>query len=123
MARIITDLGRVMPVYRGNWSSTTTYQKLDYVIYNNNTYIGITTNIEVGILPTNTQYWGLFAPQGQQGEKGEQGDIGPTGPTGNIYYTTFDIDFTDGILYANYDADYNGPTFDIDNEGFLGVTV
>ena len=120
MARIITDLGKVMPTYKGNWSSTSTYGKLDYVLYENNTYIGISKTIPVGTLPTNTTYWGIFVPRGQQGEKGE---TGPKGDTGGIYYPTFDVDFTDGILYVSYDTDYTGPSFDIDNDGFLGVII
>lgn len=120
MARIITDLGKVIPTYRGNWISTTTYQRLDYVTYNTNIYIGITTSIPTGIVPTNTNYWTLFSTRGPQGIKG---DTGPTGPTGNVYYATFDVDFTDGFLYASYDTEYTGPTFSIDNNGFLEVTV
>ena len=123
MARIITDLGRVIPIPKGNWDSTTTYKKLDYVLYNNSTYVSVTTINEPGILPTNTNYWKLFVAQGEKGDTGSIGPTGPTGPTGNMYYTTFEIDFTDGNLYAVYDKDYDGPTFDIDENGFLGVTI
>lgn len=126
MTKIITDLGKVMPISRGDWNDTSTYRKLDFVLYNNNTYIGITTTIEPGILPTNTDYWRIFAIQGEKGDKGDKGDTGltgPTGPTGNMYYTTFEVDFTNGILYAVYDENYEGPIFDIDEKGFLGVTI
>lgn len=49
--------------------------------------------------------------------QGPQGVIGPTGPTGGVYLPVFDVDFTDGVLYAyQYEE---GPHFGIDSKGDL----
>lgn len=52
-----------------------------------------------------------------RGEKGEKGD------TGNVYYATFEIDPLTGLLNMIYDDDYEGPTFFIDANGYMGVSI
>ena len=59
--------------YQGTWSSGTSYLKNNLVSY---TIFGIeyiyiaTSNVPVGIAPTNTNYWRLLTMQGQQGISG-----------------------------------------------------
>lgn len=59
--------------YQGIWSSGTSYLKNNLVSY---TIFGIeyiyiaTSNVPVGIAPTNTNYWRLLTMQGQQGISG-----------------------------------------------------
>ena len=85
---IVTALGRVQPNFRGDYESGTTYNKLDYVKYQHNSYI-CKTNGVIGILPTNTGYWYLLAERGEQGIQGYTGSFGtPTAeasilPTGS----------------------------------------
>ena len=88
-------LGRVIPIPRGQYSSTTSYTELDIVTDNGSSYI--CKKPSQGNDPTNTEYWQLISkkgdagaqgqngeqgPQGPQGEKGEQGEVGPQGPAG-----------------------------------------
>lgn len=53
-------------------------------------------------------------PQGATGPTGEQG---PKGETGGAYLPVFDVDFSDGVLYAYQYQE--GPHFDIDSKGDL----
>lgn len=53
--------GKVAITPRGNWNSTTSYQKLDFVFYNDSSYVALKPS--KGITPTNTEYW-MLALQG-----------------------------------------------------------
>lgn len=95
MASTTKDLGRVMPVAQGAYSTTKTYVPLDIVTYNGSSYICLATN--TGKAPTDMTYWqslamrgsdgpagpaGATGPQGIQGVKGDTGPAGPKGDTG-----------------------------------------
>ena len=51
-----TDVGRVGLVTKGTWNSSSTYENLDVVTYNNGIYIA-KQNVPANTLPTNTTYW------------------------------------------------------------------
>lgn len=51
-----TLIGKVGIVMKGNWSSSATYETLDAVYYNSNTYIAKQA-VPANTLPTNTTYW------------------------------------------------------------------
>lgn len=51
-----TDLGKVGIVTKGAWSSSATYEVLDAVYYNGETYIA-KQSVPANTLPTNTTYW------------------------------------------------------------------
>ena len=51
-----------------------------------------------------------------------KGDKGDKGDTGNVYYATFEIDPTTGILTMNYDTNYEGAQFQLNN-GYLEVVI
>ena len=51
-----TDLGKVGMRMRGNWDSSTAYEVLDAVTYNNALYIA-KQNVPANTVPTNTTYW------------------------------------------------------------------
>ena len=57
-------LGKVVPIVKGNYSSSTQYAMLDIVYYNGSSYIAKTSVI--GQAPTNTTYWQLLAKQGDK---------------------------------------------------------
>lgn len=57
-------LGRIGLRICGEYSATTSYEKLDSVTYNGSSYVA-KQDVEAGIAPTNTTYWTLMA----QGEK------------------------------------------------------
>ena len=68
------SLGRVMPVYLGEWDSSVVYQKLDQVSYQGSGWICIDRNINV--TPTTSGgYWQLVAAKGDKGDKGNTGDF------------------------------------------------
>ena len=81
-------LGRVAPIYKGNYNETTQYHELDIVYYNGRSYIA-KQDTKGNALPTGTDndYWGLIADKGTKGDKGLKGDRGPQGsmgPAGDI---------------------------------------
>jgi len=57
---------------------------------------------------------GSYTTPSIRGEKGE---------TGNVYYATFAIDPLTGLLSMTYDDEYEGPSFLINSNGYLEVSV
>ena len=57
MAR--TNLGRVVPLHKGDYSATIEYELNDIVSYNGSTYWHFTHEKTTGILPTETSVWKL----------------------------------------------------------------
>lgn len=63
------DLGRVTPLYKGDYSASTSYELNDVVLYNGNLYWHVQATATVGILPTDTTVWKLaFADEGVRAE-------------------------------------------------------
>lgn len=61
MANII--IGKVSPVFKGEWSITETYTRLDIVKYNGSSYVCIAETLS-GSVPTNENNWVLVAEKG-----------------------------------------------------------
>lgn len=58
------NLGKVALTPKGNWDNTITYEKLDIVQYDGNSYIA-KTGVPIGIsVTTGTEYWQLFSAKG-----------------------------------------------------------
>ena len=111
-------IGRIVPIPQGIWNQNKNYKKLDIVYYNGKSYIA-KKDVPATILIINTEYWQILA-EGTKGETGI-GLQGPTGPTGNVYYPSFDVDLSNGVLYAiQYD---DGPKFGINTNGDLYVDI
>jgi hypothetical protein len=51
------DLGRVTPIYKGDYSASAPYELNDVVLYNGNLYWHVQSTPTVGILPTDTTVW------------------------------------------------------------------
>lgn len=75
---------------------------------------------------------GDTGPQGPQGEKGETGAPGPAGapgekgergPAGHVLAAAFDVDTNTGELIMITPDDYEGAKFNVDEEGYLEVSV
>ncbi len=66
---ISTAIGRVQPLYKGEWSSTKSYDKLDNVIYEGSTYVSLQTN-NIAHTPNvaSSSYWQLIASKGNTGD-------------------------------------------------------
>lgn len=76
MMASVTSLGRVQPLYKGTYNSTTTYQKLDNVYYNGDTWVCIKDSV-IGIEPTDGSiYWQKVAGKGETGPQGITGSFG-----------------------------------------------
>lgn len=64
MAKIV--IGKVAPIFKGAWSSTVTYTRLDIVKYMGSSYVCIVNNTS-GSLPTDESKWLLVAEKGDMG--------------------------------------------------------
>ena len=64
MANII--IGKVAPVFKGEYSSATTFNRLDIVSYNGSSYACLLDNTK-GVVPTNSSRWVLVASKGDVG--------------------------------------------------------
>lgn len=63
-------IGRILPIFKGDWSSATTYSKLDIVYYNGSSYVAKTSSTgQAPILPSD--YWMLVASKGSWGSSSE----------------------------------------------------
>lgn len=87
MAETIT-LGIVGIKNMGEYDSQTNYEKLNVVTYQGSTYCALRNT--KGNLPTDTDYWQLYAEKGGVGPEGPQGPQGPTPVKGTDYYTAED---------------------------------
>ena len=74
------NLGIVGIKNMGEYDAETNYEKLNVVTYQGSTYCALKDT--VGNLPTNTEYWQLYAQKGDKGDTGDTGDTGATGPRG-----------------------------------------
>ena len=87
------NLGRVRPVWKGDWVSTATYLAFDFVRYTDgNVYLAV-QDVPANYIPSSqTSYWVLFGAKGDTGSAGSvgatgsQGPAGPTGPAGTTNY-------------------------------------
>ena len=83
------NLGKVAPVYRGTYDSSTSYNELDIVFDNTSGRSFIAKKpVNGNSLPTagniENDYWGLVAEKGEPGEPGKVGPIGPQGKQGTM---------------------------------------
>lgn len=70
------DAGRVVPLWRGQWTPGGTYEKLDVVSYNGSSYVWMGESLSVGVEPNEINDWNPVA------SKGDTGATGPAGPSG-----------------------------------------
>ena len=88
------NLGRVAMVSKGEYSSATSYERVDIVTYEGSSYV--CKKDSIGNLPTNTEYFDVLAEKGQRGENGTDGHDGVDGQDGHTpikgtdYWTTQD---------------------------------
>ena len=70
-----TSLGRVQPLFKGQYSDSTTYYKLDNVFYEGDTWVCTSSMPIIGIPPSESGVWKKIA---------SKGEIGPQGPSGSF---------------------------------------
>lgn len=68
-------------INQGVYAPATTYQPQDVVQYNASSYVATATT--TGNLPTDTNFWAVFASEGPAGPDGADGPPGPEGPPGS----------------------------------------
>lgn len=56
-----TSLGRILPIFKGEYSNSTKYNKLDIVLYNGNSFVSKRDNNKGNTPSTETDYWQLVA--------------------------------------------------------------
>ena len=102
-----TSLGRVQPLFKGAYSSSITYEKLDNVLYNGSTYICKKTSLDI-IPAESTEYWQLVA------EKGETGNISTVVATAESSDTAYaNVEITGDVGNRNLSFSFGlpaGPT-------------
>ena len=72
---VITSLGRVQPIYRGDYIHGDRYDMLDNVFYEGSTYVSLVDN-NINHYPTDSNYWQLVASKGLKGDRGSTGSFG-----------------------------------------------
>ena len=82
---IATAIGRVQPIFRGDYNSFLPYKKLDNVLYNNATYIAL-RDVPAGNIPDapSSTYWQKIAGKGDKGDTGSFGE--PTATASGLEY-------------------------------------
>jgi len=68
------DLGRVIPLYRGDYGNSTEYEQNDIVRFNGGLYWHTSATKTTAVSPENSSVWGLIATDGAKGDKGDKGD-------------------------------------------------
>ena len=124
------NLGRILPIFYGNWSSEKTYENLDVVYYppDKASYVAIQTTR--GEIPSNSQSWVLICQGGEQRNNStavqDGGTINSLNIVGNLSagkVLTSEIEYK-GISLETYlnqprTSTNNFPyTFEIDNNNF-----
>lgn len=106
----VTNIGKVVLLPVGTWSSTTTYDFLDFVEYQGSSYVA-KKNVPVGITTGNVEYWQLLAEKGNVGnsidniQKLSTSDIVDTYRINFTDGNHFDYEVTNGrSLYLNFEV-------------------
>lgn len=113
----IINLGIVGIKNCGEYNSQTQYEKLNVVTYQGSSYCALrNTN---GNLPTDTNYWQLYAEKGEQGVQGEQGDKPVKGVD---YFTTSDKEEIENDLSTTIHAEISEQLGDLVSATPLAVS-
>lgn len=90
-------------IYRGDWSSSTKYNKFDLVRYNGVIYMAISGSIPTGVVPTNTTYWVMLSAKGDQGASGLGMSPRGTWNSSTQYYQYDVVTWDNKLWYAKRD--------------------
>lgn len=104
------NLGRVRPVYKGDWTSTATYLAFDFVRYTDgNVYLAV-KDVPANYIPSSqTSYWVLFGAKGSKGDTGSAGSVGATGSQGPRGVTFTPAVSAEGDLSWSNDGNLSNP--------------
>ena len=80
---ITTSIGRVQPLYKGDYSTDTTYFRLDNVYHNGATWV-CTAESVLDVTPNlNNPEWQLVSAKGDKGDQGVTGSFGTPSASAN----------------------------------------
>lgn len=104
------NLGRVRPVWKGDWVSTATYLAFDFVRYTDgNVYLAL-QDVPANYIPSSqSDYWVLFGAKGDTGSQGPSGSPGGTGSQGPRGVTFTPAVSADGDLSWTNDGSLSNP--------------
>lgn len=104
------NLGRVRPVWKGDWVSTATYLAFDFVRYTDgNVYLAV-QDVPTNYIPSSqSDYWVLFGAKGDIGSQGPSGSPGGTGSQGPRGVTFTPAVSADGDLSWTNDGSLSNP--------------
>lgn len=104
------NLGRVRPVWKGDWTSTATYLAFDFVRYTDgNVYLAV-QDVPANYIPSSqSDYWVLFGAKGDVGSQGPSGSPGGTGSQGPRGVTFTPAVSADGDLSWTNDGSLSNP--------------
>lgn len=104
------NLGRVRPVWKGDWVSTATYLAFDFVRYTDgNVYLAV-QDVPANYIPNSqTSYWVLFGAKGGKGDTGSAGSVGATGSQGPRGVTFTPAVSAEGDLSWTNDGNLSNP--------------
>ena len=104
------NLGRVRPVWKGDWTSTATYLAFDFVRYTDgNVYLAV-QDVPANYIPSSqTSYWVLFGAKGSKGDTGSAGSVGATGSQGPRGVTFTPAVSAEGDLSWTNDGNLSNP--------------
>lgn len=119
---VITDLGKIILFPVGDWNSSSTYNFLDIVSNNGNSYVA-KQNVPTGTLLTNETYWQLLS-SGTAGPAGNGiQNIAKISTSGVI--DTYRITFTNNNYFdyniSNGNINDLALNFELDNNGYLSI--
>lgn len=104
------NLGRVRPVWKGDWVSTATYLAFDFVRYTDgNVYLAV-QDVPANYIPSSqSDYWVLFGAKGDIGSQGPSGSPGGSGSQGPRGVTFTPAVSADGDLSWTNDGSLSNP--------------
>ena len=78
---VMQELGKVSVTPKGEFSAEITYERLDIIEHEGNSYIAV-SDVPAGTELTDSRYWQRIASKGDKGDAGAKGPQGEPGPAG-----------------------------------------
>ena len=66
------NIGRILPIFKGDWDDATTYQKLDIALYDGSSWVALRQNTNVTPSTNASSDWLMIASKGTWGDLSEE---------------------------------------------------
>ena len=111
------NLGRFLPIFKGQYNSSVTYSPLDIVYYGGSSYVCKSTSLNH--VPTNTSYWQIVAVKGEL-----SGTLTPAQTAAIIAQIESDTSWVSDASYVHTDNNFSDTYRSaVDNIGNGTITV